>query len=104
MTQKADLSRDEIVASLRGLEAALRKGGVTGLSIFGSRSRGDARPDSDLDVLVDIDPNATFSLRDLFGVQHIIEDAVGIETQATLRSELNARITERIADDLIKVF
>lgn len=104
MTLKVGLSRDEIIASLRGLEPALRKRGVTGLAIFGSRSRGDARQDSDLDVLVEVESTTKFSLSDLFGVQHIIQDAVGVETQATLRSELDQRITGRIADDLIKVF
>jgi hypothetical protein len=104
MTIKVELSRDEILASLRGLEPALRKCGVTSLAIFGSRSRGDARADSDLDVLVEVDRKPHFSLLDLIGVQHVIYDAIGIETQATLRSDLDQRMTERIADDLIKVF
>jgi predicted nucleotidyltransferase len=104
MTLKVELSRDEIIASLRGLEPALRKRGVTGLAIFGSRSRGDARQDSDLDVLVDIEPNAEYSLLDLIGVQHIVQDATGLQTQAALRSDIDQRMAERIADDLIKVF
>ena len=41
--------------------------GVTALSIFGSRARGDARLDSDLDVLIDVDPDLRFSLLDLAG-------------------------------------
>ena len=98
------MTRDEIIARLRETEPVLKAEGVTSLAIFGSRSRGDERVDSDLDVLVDIDPKAEFSLLDLVGVQHIIQDAIGIETQATLRSDLDQRMTERIADDLIKVF
>jgi hypothetical protein len=98
------MTRDQIIAKLRETAPALQAEGVTSLAIFGSRSRDDAREDSDLDVLVDIDPAAEFSLLDLIGVQHIIQDAIGIETQATLRSELDQRMTERIADDLIKVF
>jgi len=48
---------------------------VTKLAIFGSRARGDARPDSDLDVLVEVEPDSRFSMLDLIGVEHIIKDA-----------------------------
>jgi len=98
------MNRDEIIAKLRETAPALRAERVTSLAIFGSRSRGDARQDSDLDVLVEVDPDANFSLLDLVDVQHIIQDALGIETQATLKDDLTHRIAERIADDLIKVF
>lgn len=104
MTTHTELNRDDILKSLRALEPSLRAKGVTGLAIFGSRSRGDARPDSDLDVLVEIDPDLDLSLLDLMGVQRVMRDAIGIETQAMLRSELNDRIAARISDDLIKVF
>lgn len=49
------MTRDEIIAKLREAAPALRAEGVTSLAIFGSRSRGDAREDSDLDVLVGVD-------------------------------------------------
>lgn len=104
MTLTVELSRNEIIASLRGLEAALRKRGVKSLAIFGSRSRGDARPDSDLDVLVEIKDDIKFSLLDLIGVQQIIRDATGLETQAEMRRSLEPRFAERIADDVVEVF
>lgn len=104
MTVTAELSRDDIIAQLRPLEAELRKRGITSLAIFGSRSRGDARPDSDLDVLVDINPDIEFSLFDLIRVQHLVQDTTGLETQATIRSDIDARFAQRIADDILKVF
>ncbi len=104
MTVTAELSRDDIIAKLRPLEAELRKRGVTSLAIFGSRSRGDARPDSDLDVLLEVDPAAPNELYVAFDVQHIIGDALGYETEAILRRGLGEAFSARIADDVIKVF
>ena len=40
----------EIIAALRENEAALRAQGVSHVGLFGSRARGDNRPDSDIDL------------------------------------------------------
>jgi uncharacterized protein len=42
----------------------LRARGVTHAALFGSRARGDAREDSDTDIMIEIDPEAS-SLSDL---------------------------------------
>lgn len=98
------MTRDEIITKLRETAPALRAEGVTNLAIFGSRSRGDARPDSDLDVLIEVDPDARFSLLNLTGVAHIVEDATGLQTQVSMKRSLEPHMAERIADDIVEVF
>ena len=97
-------SRDAIIAKLRETAPALKAEGVTRLAVFGSRARGDAKEDSDLDVLIDVDPEAKFSLLNLSGVGLIVEDVTGLKTQVAMRRSLEPRMAERIADDVIEVF
>ncbi len=98
------MTRDEIIAKLREAAPALKAEGVTGLAIFGSRARGDFRQDSDLDLLVEVAPDSRFSLLNLIGVEHIVEDTLGLPAQATMRRSLDSRMAERIRDDIFEVF
>lgn len=67
-----------------------RRFGVVDLALFGSTLRGEARADSDVDVLVRFDGPAT-SVR-YFGVQFYLEDLLGapvdLVTDKALREEL----------------
>ena len=49
------MKSDEIIAKLRAHEQELRAAGVTSLALFGSTARGEQRPDSDIDVVVQFD-------------------------------------------------
>ena len=77
---------------------------MTRLALFGSRARGDNRSDSDIDVLIEVEPDASFSILNLIGVEHIIQDATGLHAQATMRRSIPSRFAQRIADDILEVF
>jgi predicted nucleotidyltransferase len=104
MSDVADTAINTIVARLREIAPAIKARGVTRLAVFGSRARGDARPDSDLDILVDTTSRGETPPFDFFEVLHLIEDTTGIPTQISVRETLKPRIIERMADDLIEVF
>jgi len=48
--------RRHILSTLRANETALRALGVSHAALFGSRARGDERLDSDIDIMIEIDP------------------------------------------------
>ncbi len=98
------MDKDEIIARLRARQDALRAAGVEHLAIFGSRARGDYRPDSDLDVLLDVPWESKFSLIDLVGVERLIGEAIDAPVSAIMRRSLKPDFMARIAPDVTEVF
>ena len=66
------MDRQEIIARLRDNEAALKQRGVVHAALFGSRARGDARPDSDTDIMIEIDPEARIGVSGYVGLKAYI--------------------------------
>jgi|SRR5262252_7480766 len=62
----------QILYRLRENEQALRTRGVRHAALFGSRARGDNLPDSDTDIMIEIDPNAGMSLFDYASLKDYI--------------------------------
>jgi len=104
MNTAADITLEAIISRLREIAPEIKAAGVTRLALFGSRVRSDARPDSDLDILVDTTARGVQPHFDLFKVMHLIEDATGLHAQISMRDLLKPRMAERIADDLTEVF
>ncbi len=87
----SDMTRDETVRRLQAAKGELaRRFGVVNLALFGSLARDDARPDSDIDILVSFDGPATS--KRYFGVQFYLEDLFGrpvdLVTEKAVRREL----------------
>ena len=89
---------------LNDLAPAMQARGATGLSIFGSRARGDNRPDSDLDGLIDYDPARRFSLLDLVAIERLVHDKLGIRADLTTRPALHPLLRARIEREAVEVF
>jgi uncharacterized protein len=95
---------DNIHAELKALEKPLRERGLAALALFGSTARGTARPDSDVDVLVDVAPDVRFSLVDLVSVKDFLEDRLGRTVDVVTREGLDPAIRDRVIREARAVF
>jgi predicted nucleotidyltransferase len=68
------MKQQDILERLRENEPALRARGVTHAALFGSRARGDNRPDSDIDIMIAIDMEIVISVYDYAGLKNFIAD------------------------------
>ena len=75
--------------------------GVTRLALFGSVVRGTARPDSDVDVLVDFDGPPT--AKRYFGVQFYLEDLLGRQVDLVSADALRPRLRPYVERDAVDV-
>ncbi len=81
----------------------IRARGVTRLALFGSLARGDAGNQSDVDVVVDIEPGRKFSLIDLASLRVILSDILGCEADVVIREDLRPRFRAEIERDTVRV-
>jgi len=98
------MTRDQAIAEIAISAAVLRARGVEAAYLFGSTARGEARPDSDLDVFIDIAPDARFSLLDLAGVHRILNESIGRKVDVTTRESLHPKLRGEIERDAVRVF
>ena len=76
----------------RILEAASRRG-ARNLRLFGSVARGDFRPESDVDILVEMEPGR--SLLDMCGLSLDLENILGRKVDVFTEKSLKDRIRGR---------
>lgn len=95
---------EEIEQKIFALRPRLVAEGIEHLALFGSRARGNAHPNSDLDVLIEIPTGSDFSLFDIVEVESIISDATGIPANAFMRRSLDSSFVQSISRDIREVF
>lgn len=75
------------------------------IAVFGSWARGEQGPDSDLDVLVEVDYTATrYSLFDLIGQEHALSDSLHLKVDLHTEDMLKPRVRRRVESDLIRLY
>jgi|SRR5688572_11168463 uncharacterized protein len=100
------MRRDEVIATLRRAEPALRSQGVGALYLFGSVARDEATPASDVDVFVDPITDAQFGFIQFMHAYDTIRRAFGqdVDIGYSTRDGLSRYLREEVEHEAIKVF
>ena len=95
------MSRDAIIALLRANKAKLDELNVKSLAILGSVARGDDRPDSDLDVLVEYEGDVTW--KKYIALKRLIENITGRDVDLSTRDTVQPFAWSIISKDMVDV-
>jgi len=98
------MDRDQIIERLMECEADLRAHGVTRAALFGSAARGEERPDSDIDIMVELDPKAAIDLFAYVGIVQFIEDLFPIAVDVANRDGLKSLVRQNVERDAVYAF
>ena len=75
--------------------------GARNVQVFGSLARGEARPDSDVDLLVKLDPGR--SLLDLVAIKQDLEDLLGCQVDVVTEAALSPYIREEVLKEAVSL-
>lgn len=81
-----------ILASLRAHEVELRARGVVHVAVFGSVVRSEDRPDSDVDLFVDLTPDVAGDFFAYAGIAADLEQIVGRDVDVARRDRLRPHV------------
>lgn len=96
--------RYEILIKLRANEAALRAHGVNHAALFGSRARGDNRSDSDIDIMIEVDPIAGIGVYEYVALKAYIAALFDGPVDVVSRDGLKPYIKPAATSDAIYAF
>jgi hypothetical protein len=95
---------NEIRQTLREQEPYLaEKFGVKIVGVFGSYVRQEQHPDSDLDLLIELDRPPKISLIGLVELEDYLSQLLGVKVDLAIKTNLKKRIGMRILQEVIPI-
>jgi len=98
------MDRERILAILRNHAPELRAVGVAHLRLFGSAARGEATPQSDIDLLADFMPGKRITLLTLSGIQLRLTELLGANVDLSSTQWMKEPVRQRALQEAIRAF
>jgi uncharacterized protein len=98
------MNSSEAIETLRRSQRALRERGVMHAALFGSLARGDYRSDSDIDIMIEIDPDVRMTVFDYVDLKEYIADLFESPVDVVNRDALKSHVRPAATADAIYAF
>jgi predicted nucleotidyltransferase len=95
---------EEILAMLRAHQAEPRRRGVRHAALFGSLARGQSKRTSDIDILIELDPQAPVGLFEYVGITQYLADLFPVRVNVANRSSLRRLVRPSVERDALYAF
>ncbi len=92
---------DQITRILSQKKPILAQAGIKEIGVFGSYVRGEQRPDSDLDVLIDIERPVKMDLLKLIDLEQELSTDLGVSVDLVLKSTLRPSLGKSILSEVL---
>lgn len=98
------MKREQVIQILAEHQSELRDFKVKSLELFGSVARGDSAEASDVDLLVEFEPDARVGMFHFLRLKEYLEQILGVEkVDLVLRSAVHKALKEIIYSEAIRV-
>lgn len=97
-------ARDEVIDRLQSRPDIMRRFGVKALFLFGSVVRDEARPTSDIDLMVEFLPGKPGGLFAYVELKHALEGLLGRPVDLITSGNIKPRLKRRILDECLPVY
>ncbi len=78
-----------------------KKYGVTEIGVFGSYVRGEQRPDSDVDILIELTDSPRISLMGLVNLENYLSDLLDVKVETAIKKNLKPRLKPYILQEVV---
>lgn len=86
----------------KNIISLIKKHGAKKIAVFGSYARGEAKPKSDIDILVEFSERK--SLLDIVGIEQELSDTLGIKVDLLTEKSISPYLIGRIKKEMKVIY